>query len=266
MLFHFRLAALEDIPPWGKEGDFHLSWFGLTDGCYWLRAGDVELFRYNQTLLEMESWRTTSAGCGPYVDYQVVRLWEDVLEILPEVLTPVPQGAAEILAAPTLRAWRAAVANWLPTNPDDAHYLLYEAATEWVRKRHLISGHLMAGPRIWFWSDGTYIHLEWDNRELEIDGVPAWDAQLGNWRLPVDDFLAEVRAFDRALIEAMRHRVEQIAAGWSRSDVRINVDDLLREHADRATWLEKSLKQAEQNHDWSLVLQAIAIIDRQVRG
>src|SRR5947209_6747937 len=62
MLFNFSLAMLENIPPWGSGTDLHLSWFGLTDGCYWLRPGDVELFRYSAQLLEKAGRRDDYAG------------------------------------------------------------------------------------------------------------------------------------------------------------------------------------------------------------
>lgn len=84
--FEFHdIKFLDDI-----EG--RLSWFDLTDGWFWLEVGDKELFRYTESSL----WREV---VHPYVDYPVVRLWEDLLEILPEVMESVPPDLIEILAA-----------------------------------------------------------------------------------------------------------------------------------------------------------------------
>lgn len=268
MLFNFSLTELDKIPPWGRGDDLHLSWYGLTDGCYWLRPGDVELFRYSEALLEKDLPRDDYAGCGPYVDYHVVRLWEDILDILPDVLSPVPAAAANKLAASSLQIWRATYGLWMDKQPFERSYALDEAVTEWIRERHLFSSHLKASPRIWLWNDGTHIHIEWDNRNLQIDGVLAWSAQMGSWALTVETFLEEVRAFDSALFLAMQHRVEQIIAGWGRPGVYIDTDHLIWEQADRATWLKKSLDRAQQkpSPDWSAILNAIAVIEAESKS
>jgi hypothetical protein len=183
MLFNFRLTPLENVPPWSRDGDQYLHWFGLTDGCYWLHTGDTELFRYREEVLE--AYRYDNDSCKPYVDYPVVRLWEDLLEILPSALAPVPQTLASLLKAPNLSAWRTRVEHWMEAKENRLYEPAYEHATEWLRKRFLSSGHLVAGPKIWVWNDGTHIHIEWDNRERQIEGMPAWNACLDrrSWQL-----------------------------------------------------------------------------------
>ena len=39
MLFEFVLRPLEEVQPWGVD-EPTLHWFGLTDGWYWIEAGD----------------------------------------------------------------------------------------------------------------------------------------------------------------------------------------------------------------------------------
>ena len=70
MLFNFLLRPVETIVPWGDETPT-LSWFGLSYGWYWLELGGQEVFRA----------RTVTPGKPPYADYQVARLWEDLLEL-----------------------------------------------------------------------------------------------------------------------------------------------------------------------------------------
>src|SRR5579859_7957306 len=95
MLFNFRLRHVDEIAPWGEEGDYSLSWFGLTDGCYWMDCGGQELFRHSDAIIE--AWKRSGHPLSdpPYMDYQIVRLWEDLLEILPAILSPVPQQILE---------------------------------------------------------------------------------------------------------------------------------------------------------------------------
>ena len=90
MLFNFQLRSLEQVLPWQSQGQSYLHWFGLTDGWYWLHLGEVEHFRYTDAIMAV--WRETTDDVAvlPYVDYQVVRLWEDIQEILPHILEPIP--------------------------------------------------------------------------------------------------------------------------------------------------------------------------------
>jgi hypothetical protein len=88
MLFNFVLRPLGDVAPWGKDPP-KLHWFGLTDGWFWLEADDQTLFRFSDTFLEQRCGQGSTAPV-PYVDYYVVRLWEDVLDGLHDFLSQVP--------------------------------------------------------------------------------------------------------------------------------------------------------------------------------
>lgn len=281
MLFNFRLRPMGEIDPWGpipspdaRTPDWsrrpNLSWFGLTDGWYWLDAGGTELFRYGQAHLEHwarkhagERWLERTEGL-PYVDYQVSRLWEDVLDMLPDVLEPVPQPLV-----PALRidgwwtAWEreaaAALAMALPKR--EAGDLLY-CASRWLGKRFLASGYLVSGPDIVIWSDGQDVHIQWDNRDRLIEGHPAWDALLGQHTMPVEAYIEEVRSFDARFIRRMRDRVAMAQAEWARPDVALD-PHLASEHRDRSQWLSRRLKRGAQREpiDWDAVLAAIARIE-----
>jgi hypothetical protein len=90
MLFNFQLRPIEEVAPWDQEGEYSLSWFGLTDGWYWLDCDGHELFRYSDAIIESWKYEGRQPAVPPCVDYQVVRLWGDILQILPDVLSPVP--------------------------------------------------------------------------------------------------------------------------------------------------------------------------------
>jgi len=268
MLFNFRLTPIELAPPFGRDGDWSLHWFGLTYGCYWLTVGDTELFRYRQQFLDLETEDYDDFGCLPHVDYMVARLWEDVLDILPDVLAPVPPALADKLAAPNSEAWRARIEHRLDSHENGLWKPAYEHATEWWRKRQLVSGHLTGGPKIWFWNDGTHIHIEWDNRAIQSEAVAMWTADVGTWLMSVEDFLSEIRTFDTALIDAMQQRISQIRLNWPRPDVRLDVNELALEHADRVQWLARALRQVDQARlvDWNAIIQAIARVESETDG
>jgi len=50
-LFNFSLRPLDQVQPWGSAPDLSLSWFSLTDGCYWIDAGGEELLRFSDESL-----------------------------------------------------------------------------------------------------------------------------------------------------------------------------------------------------------------------
>jgi hypothetical protein len=82
--FGFDLRPLGDIVPWGKADDLSLHWFGLTDGWFWIELDGHVLLRYSDRCAARFQLDR------PYVDYQVVRLWEDLITLIPAVLEPVP--------------------------------------------------------------------------------------------------------------------------------------------------------------------------------
>ncbi|WP_405608830.1 DUF5984 family protein [Streptomyces sp. NBC_01508] len=124
--FRFGLRPVDDIRPWGGETPY-LSWFSLTDGWYGLEADGHHLFRYSD---------------GTYVDYYVVRLWEDVLVALPEALEPVPNDLLPFVADDH--------SAWLPVdNPETEAET--EAAVGWYGQHSLDMGYLRSAPHIRWW-------------------------------------------------------------------------------------------------------------------
>ena len=81
--FCFRLLPLESLPNEWKK-----SWPSLTDGWFWLESDGQNFFRYSE--YQMTQWERES-DIRAYPAYPVSRLWEDILEILEFILTPIPK-------------------------------------------------------------------------------------------------------------------------------------------------------------------------------
>src|SRR4051812_21332756 len=96
--FDFQFRPVSIITPFGRERQ-RLHWFGLTDGWYWIEIGDDQLFRYSDALMAHEEPWLSTPDTFPYVDYYVVRLWEDLIDLLPTILAPVPDSVADKLAS-----------------------------------------------------------------------------------------------------------------------------------------------------------------------
>ncbi len=224
MRIWFELRPLADIEPWGPPDRPSLSWFGLTDGHYDLIFDDQHLF-------------SEPGGTGG-IDYQVVRLWEDLLDIAAAVLEPVPDAIASRIDDRWL-AWAATA--------------LDEDALRWWWRRELTSGHLVRAPRVQLWRVGDAIRIRWTVPPPE-DGI-AWVSQGGETTISAAAFRDELVRFDRALIAGMQSRIEEIERGWDRP-IAIDVAQLRQEQVQRATWLERRLRDPGTN--WDAVLRALA--------
>lgn len=89
MQINSRLRPLHEVGPWGAAGQRRLHGFGLTDGWYWLDLDGTALFRCDDAYLAQHPMVPGTLDC-PYADDYVARLWEDLLDLLPAILSPVP--------------------------------------------------------------------------------------------------------------------------------------------------------------------------------
>jgi hypothetical protein len=262
MLFQFQLRPVADVAPWGNEGDYSVSWFGLTDGWYWLKCGDAELFRYTDAALKIWAANGIEVSDQPYVDYQVVRLWEDILQMLPDILDPIPERLLRKIE-PGLEAyqWHGQIAELVFTDERDVSKQTedqFDLAITWLQNRKLDSLYLKEGPKIWFWSDGTTIFIRWDNTDLKLDGHDMWASLKGTYSMPIETFLEEVKSFDQRLIKAMDERVQSVQRSWDRPWIRIDKESVLAEQEERATALSEALRRVEsKSTGWDEIVDAV---------
>lgn len=284
MRIQFRLRPVDDIAPWGpvsttdvRATDWldrpHLHWFALTDGWYWIEAGEAELFRYSQAEVNAAVQEDPNAPWAPqllempYVDYYVVRLWEDLLEILPDVLEPVPSRlAAPLESERRWMAWerqaKAAVEAVEDEILNEKASDLLEAAAGWWWNRHLDTLYLQAGPQIWFWSDGRNAHVEWDNQTSIRDGIPVWETSGGSHSMPAHAFLQEIRAFDARLMRQMQDRITSVQTEWTRPEIALD-PGLTEEHLARSRRMQQCMESIARHPPtaWDEVFHAIAQIE-----
>lgn len=219
--FRFALTPVDGIQPWGGETP-SLSWFSLTDGWYDIEADGHHLFRHTAD--------------GAPVDYYVVRLWEDVLDALPEALEPVPADLVPFMAGDH--------ATWLPADHPDA-----EAAAVRYGQHVLDTGYLRTTPHIRWWrttaeSGDDLMTVTWTH---DHDHGAA-----GRVTLPTPDFIAAVTTLHRDLLAAMEERVTVLEATGPPLGVHIDLPHLRHEQRDRATWLQRALERTCDT-DWAAV-------------
>jgi Family of unknown function (DUF5984) len=255
MLFNFKLAPLAQFTPRQYPGNPGISWFDLTQGEYWLRAGESALLEYGDS--------ARAAGAPRHCTYPVARLHEDFLGMLPYILEPVPAALAPYLSGADAAEWWEAYETWYDVSlgrmhdavlqqiDGDAHRLLYG--------RMLDTSYLAPLTSITMWSDDENIHFSWDNRAGMLNGAPAWAAQYGEFQMPRREFLAEVQSFHTRLIEQMEARIEQVCSGALSSELLVDLDALVSEQESHADALHDALA-LQARTDWTAVERSMVEI------
>ena len=233
--FRFRLRPLADVEPWGDRG---LHWFALTDGWYWIEVDGHRLFHH-----------PSNADTGPSspVDYYVVRLWEDVLEVLPSVLEPVPADLVDHMTSDQDA--------WYGAGVEDA-----EVALDWYGSHFMYTSYLAASPHILWWrsvADRDTITVDW--RHSAGRGLDCAVPRQGRASVSTELFLRAVEEFDRELIDAMDRRIAEIEAGGLDPDIQLDIEQLRQEHQLRSGTLAAALRHVSAT-DWTAVREGAARI------
>lgn len=257
-LFQFELRSIDQIQPWGPPDDPSLHWFGLTDGQYWIQAGEHSLFEYSKAARE-------KSGVSACCDYQIARLYEDLIGLAPYALEPVPEELQRFITLEEERPWNHYWTKWYEsmngsTAPEDTMSLLDEAGP-WIGRRTLDSAYLTPSANIVVWSDQASVLIQWDNRNQLLDGCQAWSAQFGSWQLPRSRFMDEVRSFHDRLMNQMEKRVSQVEAGALGRHVRVDLEGLRRAQYSCSQSIERNLGKPAPPTDWSTVIAAIRTLE-----
>ncbi|MEO7719658.1 MAG: DUF5984 family protein [Capsulimonas sp.] len=260
--FNFRLQKPDEIRPWGDNPP-NLHWFGLTDGWFWIDIGGQQLFRYSQQILDHWAQEPQAyVSLLPFDDYQVTRYWEDLLEMVPSILDPLPSDlAARVSDIEAWRQWRERLDVWREASEDDASMDIGDAAIRWWISRTWDNGHLSRPPKIWLWSIDDTVHIRWDCRNILLDGIEVWEARSGEVAMSKSEFVNAVKSFDERLIGEMGKRIEEIKSSWSRPEVIVDVESLEQEQNYRATIGENALGRTHRDYEWDQVRAAMAMIE-----
>lgn len=240
MGLHFSLLPLEELRPLQPCGAARLSWYALSEGEYWLETAGQTLFEYSPPVREMTGSR--------YCRYQLARLHQELMERLPHILEPVPDGLLQQVAA-SERLWPAAHALWCAPQrtPSSASvWDLIDAGTSWLGRRMVDCSWLSPAAHLLLWSDGPHVYLEWDQRHTRLQGIPAWTAAAGSARVTRAEFLAAVEAFHHDLLQQMQDRVARAVDGVLGRHVRIERTWLMHEQDQRRSALAAALAQPAQ--------------------
>jgi len=252
-LFDFRLKPLKEIEPWGEEPDLSLHWYGLTDGVYFMNVGKEQLFRYSNEAVEY--WKKEYNDSSVFFEYQVARIYEDILSILPDILQPIPLHIYDYISTVEKQnAWSEQLAEIFDETDDGSIEDTYYLASEWLFYRRLQG--MGGGPEIIIFRSGDNIHIRWDNESIMIDGIQSWAAKRGEYLLSVEDFMKEVKLFHLRFIADMAERVQTVSKTNPFAHVKLDIAALKKEQKDRTCSLKDSLSRSPNVESWANVINA----------
>ncbi|MFJ1614793.1 DUF5984 family protein [Streptomyces sp. NPDC088251] len=253
--FRFGLLPVEEIQPWGGVGESpRLSWFGLTDGWYCVDVAGHELLRYVDRAPHPPDGEQGGRAASSYVDYFVVRFWEDILEMVPRVMEPVPEDLVAFVSGDET--------HWASADTSEA-----EEAADWHSHHYLDMGHLRNPSELRWWrtvADGEDVMtVSWQHEPG--GGIEFTAPAKGRVTLPTASFVAAVTELDRALLAVMEQRVTELEAVGPPPGVHIDLRHLRHEQRDRATWLQRAWGRACDT-DWDAVRAGARELLRPHRG
>ena len=249
-LFEFKLKDINKIKPWGESPDLWLSWFGLTDSFYYLNIQGKELYRYSNEILDWWKKDYPDEILSEYVDYQVVRLYEDLMDMLPDILQSIPQYIFEYVNSfDTHQIFTENINNALEKERNDEIIDMHYDALNWLSCRRLDSGHLTEGPTVWF----LRFIIRWNNENKEIDGIQPWSEIKGEKKYTFKAFIKEVQSFHDRLTSEMQSRVDVIIQKNPLAHVNIDIEYLIEENTHRKDSLENALKKKPGIDNWDSI-------------
>jgi uncharacterized protein DUF5984 len=255
MLFNFTLVPLHEIKPWGEPGHESLHWFGLTDSQYWIEVGATRLLEYSEG--------ARRAGAGQFCDYQAVRLYEDIVDLAPYVLEPIPSDLAPLIADGAQRRTLGRISAWCDAHSelvDDRYWSVVDHGSTWIGKRQLDTAYLTPSADILMWSDESLVHIEWDNQNKFFGCTGAWTARFGKYSLSRQDFIAECHSFHERLMHAMSERIKHVAAGALLRAIQVDIEGLVREHEQRRHLSPFNFGALPSPTDWAAVREVMKMI------
>ncbi len=259
-LFEYKLKELKDVSMWGDESNKHLHWYGLTDGSYFFNLKDKKLFQYSDKIIEF--WKKDKNELNletNYVTYQIARLHEDLLEIIPDILQPIPKDIFKYIENYEKQTKLQTHLQDLYESLDDESDLLdiYSLASDCLDLRRLSTGHLTNGPNIWFLLCDDIIYIRWNNENSTEKGIPIWSSLEGEITLTKDEFIAEVQLFHQRLMSDMDKRIQTIINSNPIPQITIDIDVLNEEHEKRKNTLKQSFTSPTDKVAWNLVNKAL---------
>lgn len=249
-----------------------LIWYFLTDSFFWLNVGDDTLFEFTDEVIE--TWAKNGRPTPDYsyekcMSYPLVRLWEDMIKILPTIMEPVPIEFHKLFMLP-LDVIASYPEKWEEYSQLQEQKIKYKKHGLPFNKPFFFDNHMLNtwyiadSPSLHFWRYKDDMWFTWDfTGHFEIDKdtqqrVNVWTATKGTYHLPFDEFMREFNNFNHRMVTEMGIRINTILNSTELQKLypdNYDFDNLRQDHERRKQTLEQKIKNYSSPFDWEELVE-----------
>ena len=249
-----------------------LVWYFLTDGFFWLNIGDKTLFQFSDEVIkiwEKSGYPLPTKLSEKCMSYPVVRLWEDMIDIFPTIIEPVPTEFHKLFMQP-LDTIADYAEKWEKYSRLQEQKIKYKKHGLPFNKPFFFDNHMLNtwymsdSPTLYFWCYKDDMWFSWDFTDhYEIDEgtqqqVDVWTARKGIHHLPLNTFMQDFESFNDRVISEMGIRIDAIL---NSSDLQklypdnYDFDFLRQDHEKRKLTLEREFHNHSSPFDWDELVE-----------
>lgn len=233
MKFNYLFKPLDVLIRELKENN-HINWFNLTDGCYNIEFDDVKLFEYSDTIVKENNMISNS------LEYYVIRIVEDIFEVLMNTLNPMPEDIFELVNNIEKRKKIELIIEETLRNVSYEEYEKSLVLFKIVSPGCIDTDYLNPGFYNYFFhvNDDLYIFYDCETE----DNI--WTANKGIIKVKYINFVNEFKLFINNFMNDMEKRIDE-ACSFLKEDL----IDLKKEHRERLSNFEDMFKKIESGYN-----------------
>lgn len=233
MKFNYSFKPLDVLIRELKENN-HINWFYLTDGCYNIEFNDVKLFEYTDTIVKENNMISNS------LDYYVIRIVEDIFEVLLNTLNPMPEDIFEFVNTIEKRKKIELIIEEALRNVSYEEYEKSLVLFKIVSPGCIDTAYLKPGFDNYFFhiNDDLYIFYDCETE----DNI--WTANKGIIKVNYNDFVNEFKLFVNNFMNDMEKRIDEVC-----SLLKEDLIDLKKEHRERLSNFDDMFKKIESGYN-----------------
>lgn len=233
MKFNYSFKPLDILIRELKENN-QINWFNLTDGCYNIEFDGVKLFEYSDTIVKKNNMISNS------LDYYVIRIVEDIFEVLMNTLNPMPEDIFELVNTIEKRKKIELIIEEALRNVSYEEYEKSLIIFKIVSPGCIDTAYLNPGFYNYFFHVNDDLYILYDC-ETE-DNI--WTANKGIIKVDYNDFVNEFKLFVNNFMNDMEKRIDEAC-----SLLKEDLIDLKKEHRERLNNFEDMFKKIESDYN-----------------
>lgn len=233
MKFNYSFKPLDVLIRELKENN-HINWFYLTDGCYNIEFDDVKLFEYSDTIVKENNMISNN------LDYYVIRIVEDIFEVLMNTLNPMPEDIFELVNTIEKRKKIELIIEETLRNVSYEEYEKSLVLFKIVSPGCIDTEYLNPGFYNYFFHVNDDLYILYDC-ETE-DNI--WTANKGIIKVKYINFVNEFKLFVNNFMNDMEKRIDE-ACSFLKEDL----IDLKKEYRERLSNFEDMFKKIESGYN-----------------